>query len=112
MTVMTEAGTGLERGYFPEIMAIIELEVQAKVDPDQGPELAQMGIEFVVISVRNMIILQGTVQLLEKKGKLNNFKQMLNLGNGQLMTPPMSHTQAELSRVSSEENLRANHLNL
>ena len=51
MTVLIEAGTGLERGYFPEIMVIIELEVQAKVDPDQGPELAQIGIEFVVISV-------------------------------------------------------------
>ena len=24
MTVMTEAGTGLEKGHFPEIMAIIE----------------------------------------------------------------------------------------
>ena len=27
MTVMTEAGTGLEKGHFPEIMAIIELGV-------------------------------------------------------------------------------------
>ena len=26
MTVMIEAGTGLENGHFPEIMAIIELE--------------------------------------------------------------------------------------
>ena len=40
MTVMTEAATGLERGHFPEIMAIIELEVQAKVHPGQDPELA------------------------------------------------------------------------
>ena len=40
MTVMTKAGTGLERGCFPEIMAIIELEVQGKVDPGQDPELA------------------------------------------------------------------------
>ena len=32
MTVMIEAGTGLEIGHFPDIMAIIELEVQAKVD--------------------------------------------------------------------------------
>ena len=40
MTVMTEAGTGLERGLFPESMAIIELEVQVKVDPGQDPELA------------------------------------------------------------------------
>ena len=70
---MMEAGTGLERGCFPEIMAIIELEVQAKVDPDQGSDPAQTGIEFVVISVGNTIIWQGTVQLLEKKRKLNSF---------------------------------------
>ena len=56
-------------------MAIIELEVRAKVDPDQCPELAQIGIEFVVISGGNMIILQGTVQLLEKKRKLNSFNK-------------------------------------
>ena len=43
MTVMTEVGTGLKRGCFPEIMAIKELEVQAKVDPGQDPELAQIG---------------------------------------------------------------------
>ena len=75
MTVMIEAGTGLEIGHFPEIMAITELEVQAKVDPGQGPGLAQIGIEFIIISVGNMIILQGTVQLLEKKRKLNNFNK-------------------------------------
>ena len=56
-------------------MAIIELEVQAKVDPDQSPELAQIGIEFVVISVGNTIILQRTVQLPEKKRKLNSFNK-------------------------------------
>ena len=61
MTVMTEAGTGLEKGHFPQMMAIIELEAQATVDSGQDPELAQIGIEFVVISVGNMIILQGTV---------------------------------------------------
>ena len=37
---------------------------------------------------------------------------MLNLGDEQTITPPMSDMQAKLSRVSSEENLRANHLNL
>ena len=72
MTVMIAVGTGLERGSFPEIMAMIELEVQAKVDPDQGPELAQIGIEFVFISVGNNIISQWTVQLLEKKRKLKS----------------------------------------
>ena len=33
MTVMTEAGTDLERDCFPEIMATIELDVQATVGP-------------------------------------------------------------------------------
>ena len=61
MTVMIEAGTGLERCHFPEIMAIIEPEVQTKLDPDQGPKLAQIGIEFAVISVGNTIISQGAV---------------------------------------------------
>ena len=58
MTVMTEAGM---------VMAIRELEAQAIVDPGQDPELAQIGIEFIVISVGNMIILQGIVPLLEKE---------------------------------------------
>ena len=37
MTVITGAGTGLEIGHFPEIMAIIGLVVQALVDPGQDP---------------------------------------------------------------------------
>ena len=45
-------------------MAIIKLEVQAIVDPVQDPELAQIGIELIVKSVGNMVILQGTVPLL------------------------------------------------
>ena len=75
MTVMIEEGTGLERGLFPEIMAIIELEVQGKVDPGQDPELAQIGIEFIVISVGNMIISQGTIPFLQKERKLNSFNK-------------------------------------
>ena len=70
MTVMTEVGTGLERDCFPEIMAgIIEIEVQAIVGPGQDQEQVQIGIEFDVISVGNMIILQGTVPLVEMKRK-------------------------------------------
>ena len=64
---MTEAGTDLEKGHFSEIMATIELEAQATVDPGHHPELAQIGIEYIVISIGNMIILQGTVSLLGKK---------------------------------------------
>ena len=40
-----------------------------------GPELARIGIEFIVISAGNMIISHGTVQLLEKKRKLNSFNK-------------------------------------
>ena len=65
---MTEAGTGLERGHFPEFMAtMLEIEIQATVGQGQDQELVQIGKEFVVISVGNTIILQGTVPLLRKK---------------------------------------------
>ena len=57
MRVMVEVGTGPEIGHFPQIMAIIELEAQAIVDPSQDPELVQMEIEYIVISVENMITL-------------------------------------------------------
>ena len=75
MTALTEGGTGLERGHFPEIMAIIELEAQTIVGPGQDPELAQVGLEFIVISVRNMIISQGTLLLLGKKRNMNSFNK-------------------------------------
>ena len=75
MTVLVEVGTGPERGHFPEIMAIIELEAQAIVDPGQDPELVQIGIEYIVISIGNTFTLQETVPLPEKKGKLSNFKE-------------------------------------
>ena len=54
---------------FSRNVAIIKIEVQATVDPGQDPKLAQIGIEFIVISVGNMIISQGTVPLLGKKRK-------------------------------------------
>ena len=67
---MTEAGTGLERGHFPEtVAAVLEIEVQAIVGPGQDQEQVQIGIEFNVISVGNLIISQGTVPLLRKKEK-------------------------------------------
>ena len=36
MKVMTEAGTGLEKGHFPEAITIIEIGVQA-IGQDQEP---------------------------------------------------------------------------
>ena len=44
--------------------------------------------------------------------EIGKLQQMLNLGDEETIAPQMSDTQAEFSRVSSEENLRANHSNL
>ena len=71
-------------------MAIIKLEAQAIVDPGQDPELVQIAIEYIVISVGNMITSQETVPLLERKGKLQQLQRMLNLGDEQRVTPSMS----------------------
>ena len=80
-------------------MAIIELEVQATVDPGQDPELAQIGIEFIVISVGNMIILQETVPLLGEEKEIEQLQQMLNLGDEQTIIEP----QCQIHKLSSVE---------
>ena len=38
MKVMTEVGTGLEKGHFPEAITTIEIGVQAIVGPGQDQE--------------------------------------------------------------------------
>ena len=59
MTVMIEAGTFLDKGHFTgTIVTILEIEVQAIVDPGQDPEQVLIETEFNVISVGNMITLQ------------------------------------------------------
>ena len=55
-----------------EMTVMTEADVQTIVDPGQDPELAQIGIEYIVISAGNTIILQGTVPLLRKRKKLNS----------------------------------------
>ena len=69
MKVMTETGTGLEKGHFPETLARIEIGVQATVGSGQDWEPVQVEIEQDVTNVGNMIILQRTVPLLEKRKK-------------------------------------------
>ena len=56
-----------------------------------------------------MITLQETVTLLERKGKFSNFKEC---SIWEMNKESISDMQEDLIRVSSEENLRANHLNL
>ena len=45
MKVMTEAGRDLEKGHFPNAITIIEIGVQAMVDPGQDQEPLQIAIE-------------------------------------------------------------------
>ena len=45
MKVMTEAGTGLEKGHFPATIAVIEIGVQAIVGPGQDQEPVQIETE-------------------------------------------------------------------
>ena len=44
MTGMIEAGTGLERGHFPEAITTIEIGVQTSVGPGWDPEQVQTEI--------------------------------------------------------------------
>ena len=112
MTVMEEVGTGPERGHFPEIMAIIELEAQAIVDPGQDPEPSTNRDRICCYKCREYdhIVRDGPTS--REKGEVEQLQRMLNLGDEQTMTPSMSDTQEDLIRMRSEENLRANHLNL
>ena len=45
MKVMTEAGTGLEKGHYSKTLVAIGIGVQAKVGPDQDQEPVQIDIE-------------------------------------------------------------------
>ena len=45
MKVMIEAGTGLEKGHFPEAITTIEIGVQAIVGPGQDQEQVQTETE-------------------------------------------------------------------
>ena len=66
MTVMREAGTGLEKGHFQEAIITIEIGVQAIEGPGQDQDQVLIEAEYDVVSVGNMIILQRTVPLLRK----------------------------------------------
>ena len=111
MTVMTEAGTGLEKGNFPEIMAtMLEIEVQATVHPGQDQEQVQIGIEFNVINVGNMVIFQGTVPLSREEREIEQLLQMLSLGDKQTSITS-SNMQDNFSRTNSEENIIVGPLN-
>ena len=112
MTVMTEAETGLERGNFPEIMAIIELEVQVKGRSRSGSRVSTNRDIIHCYKCREYDHSARDCPTSREEKEIEQLQQMLNLENEQLITSPPSEMQAELSRVHSEENLRINHLNV
>ena len=45
MKVMTEGGTGLEKGHFPEAIAVIEIGIRAIVGPGEDQKPVQIETE-------------------------------------------------------------------
>ena len=77
IAAILETGIGPEKGHSQETIAMsLEIEVQAVVDlgQDQGQVLIEM--EFDATSVESMTILQGTVPLLKKREKYNNYSNV------------------------------------
>ena len=108
MIVMAEVGTGLERGHFPEIMAIIELEVQATVDPGQACTNRD---RIHCYECREYDLFAKDCPTSREEKEIEQLQQIFNMGDEQTsITPP--NMQDNFSRTSSEENLRAGHLNL
>ena len=68
MMIMTEVGIGQEIGHSQEIIVVAEIEAQATVGGDQDLEPAPIGTEQDATIVESMIILQGIVPPLGKKG--------------------------------------------
>ena len=99
MTVMIEAETGPEKGHFPEIMAIIDLDIKAIVGQGQDPELAQIGIEFIVFKCREYEHFMRDCPPSREKEEIEQLLQMLNLGDEQTVTPSMSNMQDDFSSV-------------
>ena len=56
MTGMTEVGTGLDKGHFPEAIKTIGIGVHTIVGLGQDQEQVQIETEYNVISVGNMTI--------------------------------------------------------
>ena len=90
-------------------MAAIELEVQATVGPGQDPEQVQIETEYN--KCREYDHFSRDCPTFREEKEIEQLQQMLNLGNEQTSVTP-SNMQDNFSRTSSEENLRAGHLNL
>ena len=90
MTVLTEAGTGLERGHFPEIMAITEREVKAIVGWGQGSRASTNRDRICFYKCREYKHFARDCPTSKEEKEIEQLHQMLNLGDEQTITPLMS----------------------
>ena len=85
------------------------VEVLVTVDEGQVQGLLQIEIGLDALSVENMIILQGTVQLDKQSREAEQIQQMLNMDEDQtiLQTPLMDMDQDEQTTnpVETRDNL-------
>ena len=112
MTVMTETGTGLEKGHFPEIMAtMLEIGNTSNSRSRSGSRASTNRDRIHCCKCREYNhFARDCPTSMEEKG-IEQFQQMLNLGDEQTSVTP-SNMRGNFSRTSSEENLRVGHLNL
>ena len=112
MTVMTEAGRGLERGHFFRNYDNNRTRSTSQSRSRSGSRASTNRDRIHCYKCREYDHFTKKCPTSREEKEIKQLQQMLKLGNEQLITPPTLNMQAELSRVSSEENLRANHLNL
>ena len=88
MTVMIEAGTDLERGYFPEIMAIIEPRSTSKSKSRSGSRASTNMDRIHCYQCRGYDHFAKDCLTSKEEREIKQLQQMLNLGDEQLVTPP------------------------
>ena len=92
MTVMIEEGTGLERGHFPEIMAIIEPRSTSQSRSRSGSRASTNGDRIHCYKCREYDHFTRDCPTSREEKEIEQFQQMLNLGNEQLInTPNIKH---------------------
>ena len=113
MTVMTEAGTDLEKDHFPGAIAAIGTEVQAQVGPGQGLRASKNRHRKRCYKCREYDHFVKDCPTSREEKEIEQLQQMLNLGDEQTSLKSLIiNTQDNCRRANSEENLRQGHLNL
>ena len=111
MIVMTEAGTGLKRGHFPENYSNNRTRSTSNSRSRSGSRASTNRDRIHCYKCREYDHFAKDCPTSREENEIEQLLQMLNLGDKQTsISPP--NTQDNFSRTSSEQNLRAGHLNL